>query len=216
MAVGIEHGALPAIARAGVVVRFAAGEALTHQGTDGRHCFAILDGEVLVSATTLSGNEIVLARQGPGAFVGQIDPLDRLPRTATVRALTELRCSVLTELQFEGLMLNCPQLALAEIRRLSRELRDLRARHSVRGEDLRRRILQLLHAHTRDTGDRVFRSTRRELACWVGATREAVTRTLRDLERDGWVILGRGQVTLRIMPDRSRPPGVIQITDRSA
>lgn len=57
-------------------------------------------------------------------------------------------------------------------------------------------MLHVLAANAEVTGDPLLRSTREELAGWVGATREAVTRTLRLLESQGEVALSRGGVRL--------------------
>ena len=58
------------------------------------------------------------------------------------------------------------------------------------------RVMQLLETNADESGNPVFRSTREELAGWVGATREAVIRTLRELEAEGRVALRRGAVEL--------------------
>ena len=189
-------GMWDAVRSRGTEVRFAPGEVLLHHGERSAHCYAIVEGEVLVTATSSQGATVVLGRRGAGATVGEIGALDGSPRTATVRARTDVSAVVLTADEFERMILEEPQLALAEIRRLSAQFRNLTERFSVRGEELRLRVLQLLETNAEETGDPVFRSTREELAGWVAATREAVTRTLRDLEGEGLVILQRGAVEL--------------------
>lgn len=185
-----------AVAERGTAVSFAPGEALLHHGDVSGHCYAILEGEVLVTATSSQGATVVLGRRRAGSVIGELSALDGSPRSATVRASTPVDAVVLTPEQFEALILEEPQLALAQIRRLSRQFRDLTERYSVRGEELRMRVIQLLETNAEESGDRVFRSTREELAGWVGATREAVIRTLRDLEAEGHVVLRRGAVEL--------------------
>jgi CRP/FNR family cyclic AMP-dependent transcriptional regulator len=189
-------GIWEAVAHRGTEVRFGAGEALLRHGEIGRHCYAIRVGEVLVTATSTQGATVVLGRRGPGSVIGELSALDGAPRSATVRAIGDVVAVVLTADEFESLLRDEPDLALSEIRRLSRQFRELSERYSVRGEELRLRVVQLLGTHAAESGDRVFRSTREELAGWVGATREAVIRALRELERDGTVILRRGSVEL--------------------
>jgi CRP/FNR family transcriptional regulator, cyclic AMP receptor protein len=185
-----------AVAARGRQVTFAPGDVLLHHGEISRHCYAIRSGDVLVTATSTQGSTVVLARRGPGTVIGEIGALDGSPRSATVNARTEVTAVVLTADEFEELLRDEPELALAEIKRLSRQFRDLTERYSVRSEELRMRLLQLLETHARETGDPVFRSTREELAGWVGATREAVIRALRELEDEGKVALDRGSVAL--------------------
>lgn len=189
-----------AVARRGRQVTFAPGDVLLHHGEESRHCYAIRSGDVLVTATSTQGSTVVLARRGPGTVIGEIGALDGSPRSATVNARTEVTAVVLTADEFEQLLRDEPELALAEIKRLSRQFRDLTERYSVRSEELRMRLLQLLETHARETGDPVFRSTREELAGWVGASREAVIRALRELEDEGCVALDRGSVALVAPP----------------
>ncbi len=66
----------------------------------------------------------------------------------------------------------------------------------MRNEDLRARVVDFLSTHLQETGERSVGLTRQELADWVGVTREAATRTLRQLEQEGVVALGRGHVTV--------------------
>ena len=184
------------IAANGREVSFAAGEVLLHHGEVSQHCYAIRSGEVLVSVTSIQGATLVLGRRGPGAVVGELGALDGAPRSATVRANTDVSAVVLSADRFVQLLREQPDLAIAALRRLSRQFRELTERFTIRGEELRTRVLQLLGTHAAESGDPVFRSTRQELAGWVGAIREAVTRTLRDLEDDGVVALRRGAVEL--------------------
>jgi CRP-like cAMP-binding protein len=185
-----------AVAARGSEVSFSAGAILLHHGDHGQTCYAICRGEVLVTATSTQGATVVLGRRGRGALIGELGMWDGLPRTATVRATTDVVAVALSAPQLEGLLREEPDLAVAEIRRLARQVRDLTERYAMRGEELRMRIVQLLETHARESGDPVFRSTREELAGWVGATREATSRALRDLEASGRVTLSRSAVEL--------------------
>lgn len=184
------------VAARGAEVRFGPGAVLLHHGEVSRHCYAILEGEVLVTAASSQGATVVLARRGPGTVIGELAALDGEPRSATVRAVTDVRAVALGAAELESLLRDVPDLALAELRRLSRQLRAMTERVAGRSDDLRARLLGVLRTNALETGDPVFRSTREELAGWVGATREAVTRALRDLEADGAVTLRRGAVEL--------------------
>jgi CRP-like cAMP-binding protein len=185
-----------AIADRGTTVHRAAGSPLLHHGEVGTHCYAILAGEVLVSTTTSQGATVVLGRRGPGAVIGEFAALDAAPRSATATARTDVTAVALTAHQFETLLRDRPELAIGELRRLSRQLRNLSERYTVRNEELRARLANLLLTHRDETGETTLHSTRQELADWVGATREAVTRSLRALEDQGMVELGRRTVTL--------------------
>lgn len=183
-----------AITEAGTAVTFEPGEALVRHGEHDTSCYAVIDGEVIVTATSKQGSTVVLRRQGPGAVIGDLAALDGGQRSATVVARTPVRALALTEEQFRSLISEDSELALNELRRLAAQVTSLTARILIRGEELQSRIAQILLANIDETGDQTFRSTRQELADWVGATREAVTRTLNDLERLGLLRLSRGAV----------------------
>lgn len=185
-----------AVVERGHVVRFEPGDPLVQHGGEGDHCFAIASGEVLITATSQQGSTVVIARRGPGDVIGELAALSGLPRTATARAATTVEATRLTAAEFEAMLLTEPELAVAVLRRIAGQLRELTGRYTGRSEELRTRVLQVLETNTAETGDPVFRSTREELAGWVGATREAVIRALRELESDGKVRLGRGFVEL--------------------
>lgn len=185
-----------AVVEHGRPVRFEAGDTLLTHGADGRHCFAIDRGVVLVTATSQQGATVVIARRGPGDVIGDLGALSGQPRTATASAATAVEARRLTADEFEGLLLSDPELAVAELRRVAAQLREMTERYSIRGEELRTRVMALLRTHADATGDPTFRSTREEMAGWVGATREAVTRVLTGLEADGVVRLDRGSVEL--------------------
>lgn len=180
----------------GRAVDFEPGDVLVHHGGTGDHCFAISSGEVLVTATTRAGDTVVIARRGPGDVMGELAALSGLPRTATVVARTEVQATRLTAEEYQELLRSEPDLAVASAMRLAHQLRELTERYAGRGEEVRTRVLAVLETNAQETGQIVFRSTREELAGWVGATREAVIRSLRDLETDGVVRLGRGTVEL--------------------
>ena len=193
---GVERLMWESVVAQGNEVRFAAGDVLMHHGDASHHCYAIRCGEVLVTASTMQGLQPHLGRRGPGDLVGELGVLGGSTRSATVRARTDVEAVALSADGLAELFRSDPEVALAWTRWLAHEYRTLTERFAVRSEDLRTRILQLLGTNAEVTGDPTFRSTREELAGWVGATREAASRTLRDLEEDGLVALSRGGVRL--------------------
>ncbi len=183
-----------AIAGSGTTVTFDPGEVLVRLGDTGTYCYAIVEGEVVVTAVTKQGSTVVLRRQGPGSVIGDLAALEGGPRSATVIARSPVRAIALSGTEFQSLMRADPELALGELRRLALQVTTLTERIVVRGDELQSRVAQILLANMDESGDPAFRSTRQELADWVGATREAVSRALKELEREGLVRLGRGFV----------------------
>jgi len=66
-------------------VAFVAGDVVMREGERGDDAYLVRGGELEITRT-----ERVLATVGPGAFVGEVSALTRMPRSATVRARTDV------------------------------------------------------------------------------------------------------------------------------
>jgi CRP/FNR family cyclic AMP-dependent transcriptional regulator len=105
--------------------RFPAGREIVRQGEDGLSLYIILEGEVTVVRAVSAAGEVELAHLGPGGFFGEMTLLDGLPRSATVRALTPVRCALLPRWALEDAIRAHPEIALVMLATLSRRLRDV-------------------------------------------------------------------------------------------
>jgi CRP-like cAMP-binding protein len=95
----------------------AAGEIVVEEGTTGHQSFLIVDGE----AGVLTGG-VLIARVGPGEFIGELALLTDEPRCATVRAETPMRLLVLDKTALASLIDPITEALLGTMaRRLRRE-----------------------------------------------------------------------------------------------
>ncbi len=106
------------IARLTTPARIAAGTHVVEQWQTGRECFIILSGHGRVER---DGQTV--ATCGPGDIIGELAMLDRLPRSATVVAHTDVEALVLGSREFAAL-LHIPAVARKLTRLLARRLRD--------------------------------------------------------------------------------------------
>lgn len=83
--------------------RFMPGESLCEEGSPGASCFFVVTGDVEVTRRTPDGPRVI-AIQGAGAIVGQMALVERLPRTATVRATTEVTALEFNRDVFDALL----------------------------------------------------------------------------------------------------------------
>ena len=83
----------------------AAGKVLIREGERGREFFVIVSGEVEVRR---KGRK--MATLGPGSFVGEMALLSKIPRVATVTAVTPLDVLVITDRAFLDLLEKMPGL----------------------------------------------------------------------------------------------------------
>jgi len=104
------------------------GKVLMREGERGREFFVIVSGEVEVRR---KGRKA--ATLGPGSFVGEMALISKIPRTATVTALTPLDVLVITDRAFLSLLERTPTIAIKVTRTLAErvgenELSDVRAK----------------------------------------------------------------------------------------
>ena len=103
-------------------VHFEAGDILFEEGDTGFHFFIIQEGEVEVYKTGPAG-EVVLAKIGPGGSLGEFAMLDRKPRSASARALTDLTTAKVSPEAYDRLLDELPDWAVSVMRALVERLR---------------------------------------------------------------------------------------------
>nr|WP_207189525.1 cyclic nucleotide-binding domain-containing protein [Rhodobium orientis] len=110
-----------------------AGEDLCRQGESGDSAFIVLDGEADVLVETDQGLRKV-AGVATNDIVGEIAILCDVPRTATIRATTEMAILSINKDNFLKLLKEFPDIALevmrvlaARLERTTRDLADLRS-----------------------------------------------------------------------------------------
>ncbi len=95
-----------AVSRLMTTVTAKPGRTLMVEGSAGREFLIIIEGEATVRR---SGR--IVARVGPGDFLGELAVIAGVPRTATVTADTEMELSVLNRREFSALLDEQPKLA---------------------------------------------------------------------------------------------------------
>jgi len=93
------------------------------QGTPGQAFYMITLGRVEILRDGVS-----LGAFGPGDFFGEMSLLDSAPRSATIRALDNVACLMLSSWDFKALLERHPAIAIKLLEVLSRRLRAADAR----------------------------------------------------------------------------------------
>lgn len=175
------------------------GDVLFEQGDEARELYAVLKGTLEVSVLSLDGRKLALNVLREGALFGEIALFDPGERTATVTALetcTVLRVrydDVLDEIREE------PELAIDLIHLAGQRMRwmDRQLNEQVflpMPSRLARKILYLTERP--DGGHATLALSQAELAEFVGATREAVSKTLSSWKRMGVIDSARGALSV--------------------
>jgi CRP/FNR family transcriptional regulator, cyclic AMP receptor protein len=110
-----EIAAITGVAQEGF---FAPDQIIVTQGTPGQAFYLILSGRVEILRDGKS-----LGAFGPGDFFGEMSLLDQAPRSATIRALDQTQCLMLSSWDFKALLERHPSIAIKLLEVLSRRLR---------------------------------------------------------------------------------------------
>lgn len=182
---------------------FGKGQLIILAEDPGDTLFAIEKGEVKVSLVNYDGKEFILSLLGEGEVFGELSLLDDQPRSANVTAVEDTELVMIRRTDFLQLLTSIPQIAVSLLEELASRLR--RTDDQVGG-------LALLNVHNRisktilhlaanrgvETEEGILieeRPTHQQLANMSGTTRETVTRVLKQLEADGYVV-ARGRQLL--------------------
>lgn len=181
-------------------VTLAEGEVLFEQGETGDSLYAILAGQLEFSILAADGRKLSLDMMGPGAIFGEITLFDPGPRTATVTALAPCR---LLRVRHDDVLANIrenPELTDDVIRLAGQRMRWMGRLLNEQvflplPTRLARKLLHLTGVAGGD-GDALSLS-QAELAEFVGATREAVSKTLSSWSKAGVIASGRGGLVIK-------------------
>jgi CRP-like cAMP-binding protein len=97
---------------------FQPGQIIVTQGTPGQAFYLILSGRVEIVRDGQS-----LGAFGPGDFFGEMSLLDHAPRSATIKAIDQTLCMMLSSWDFKAVLEKYPSIAVKLLEVLSRRLR---------------------------------------------------------------------------------------------
>jgi CRP-like cAMP-binding protein len=84
-------------------------------GDPGDTLYVVVDGRVEITAPDERGNHLMLDTLGPGGVFGEISLLDGGPRSATVRAITDVTLLALTRDAFHAVLREHPAVAIGTL-----------------------------------------------------------------------------------------------------
>ncbi len=151
--------------------------------------YLTLSGSLKVVMGDDEGREVILSLLGPGDFFGEMGIIDGLPRSATVQATNASCLAVIAGAEFRRCMADNFEVAFYVMRSLVKRLRIANRKiESLSLLDVYDRVDRVLLdlAEDRDGHKVVSRHiTRQEISQMVGASREMVSRVMRDLQSRG-------------------------------
>jgi CRP/FNR family transcriptional regulator, cyclic AMP receptor protein len=182
------------------------GAILFSEGDRTGRVILVLSGRLKVSSFSEDGRESVLAFRGPGEVLGELAAIDGKEHLATVTVVEAGEALVITAERFLAALEEQPGLAIVLLRSVVGRLRDAdRKRAEFTALDVVGRVAHRLIELAEDYGVAAddgailidLPISQRELAGWIGSSREAVNKALQQLEREGLVGVERRRMTIR-------------------
>jgi CRP/FNR family transcriptional regulator, cyclic AMP receptor protein len=153
--------------------------------------YILLSGRAKVTNTDEEGREIILAWLGPSEFFGEMGLLDGSPRSANVVAAEACELMFLSKDAFQRCLQDNFQVAQRLMKILVQRLREAdRKIESLALLDVYGRVARLLLDMSEEVdGLRVVKKkiSKQDMAKMIGASREMVSKVMRDLELRGYI-----------------------------
>ena len=175
------------------------GSVIVFEDDPGDSLFIVREGRVKVVLIGEDGREVILGVLGIAEHFGELSLIDSRPRSAHVIAMEDATLLVLHRDDFRRRVLESPAVAWALLQELSRRLR--RADEQI-GRlvllDVDGRIARLLLDAAGESGGTVIekRLTHQTIAQMIGASRETVSRAMRDFQDRGLIDVQRRQISV--------------------
>ena len=192
---------LRALALRGTIRNYRKNSVIINEGEVGESLFVLLQGRVKVYSTDSDGKEITYNIVEQGDYFAEMW-LDGGPRSASVMTLEPSVCSVVGRDALRDHLAEEPEFALELVSQVIRRARA--ATETARNMallDVYGRVVATLESHqgsaTADNPITLTQITHQQIASRVGASREMVSRLLKDLEKGGYIELGVKRITLR-------------------
>ena len=155
-------------------VRLKPDEVLFLAGDTGDGCYRVEDGLLKVTMISRTGKERILAFLGPGAIVGEMSIIDRLPRSANVVAVRPAILRFLSRTDFQHFAKIHPEVYESLVALLVARLRET---------DMAVAVGTFLPVRGRIACTLLEKIYQTDLAAMAGVSREHVNRTLNDWKR---------------------------------
>src|SRR6188768_559760 len=172
--------------------RFRRGEIVVEHGKKSNALFILLTGRARVLTADSRGREVILAVLQSGDYVGEMSLIDNEPHSATVRAEVQTDMLTLGRAEFARCLPENSSMSYAIMKGLVQRLRQAdRKIESLALMDVYGRVARALLEFAQPDREGLMtireRISRQDIAKMVGASREMVSRVMKDLEDRGFI-----------------------------
>jgi CRP/FNR family cyclic AMP-dependent transcriptional regulator len=163
--------------------------------------YIVISGRLKVMMSDAEGKEVILAILGSGEFFGEMGLIDDAPRSASVVSIESCELLCVTKRDFKRCLAENFEMSMAVMRGLVKRLREAdRKINSLALLDVYGRVARLLIDMSEDVdGQKVVskRLPKQDIAKMIGASREMVSRVMKDLQLGGFIEMRGSTIMLR-------------------
>ncbi len=163
--------------------------------------YIVITGRLKVMMGEADGKEVILSIIGPGEFFGEMGLIDDRPRSASVVTIEPCELLSVTKRDFKKCLAENVEMSMTVMRGLVRRLREAdRKIGSLALLDVYGRVARLLLDMSEEVnGQKVVtrRLPKQDIAKMVGASREMVSRVMKDLQMSGYIEERGSTIVLR-------------------
>ena len=190
------------------VVHKPRGAMIYMEGDPAESFYVVHRGRVKISMLSSNGKEIIMEIIGPGEFFGELALVDDSPHATMAESLDDVLLYVYWKESFRNIM-SRPEFASGVARFIGSRLRRIERKVcDLVHKDVSARIIDLLiemagiNCDNRTNLDNILvRLNHQDIAGLIGASRQAATIALNNLERLGWIELHRGSICIKSLHD---------------
>jgi CRP/FNR family cyclic AMP-dependent transcriptional regulator len=188
---GLQDEELTAMSRVAVAKNYAKHAIIMREGDKTDALYIIVSGKVKVVLSTVGGKEVILAMLGKSELFGEMSLHDEQPRSADIVAMEPTQLLVISKTDVINCLAHNPQMAFKIMQGLIQRLRNAdRKIQSLALMDVYGRVARtLLELAKPEDGKLVVgeKLSQQDLADMIGASREMVSRILKDLSLSGHI-----------------------------
>lgn len=198
----LSEAQLDLLAAGSVRRNYPRGRTIVAEGEPSQSLYILLSGRAKVQRSDSEGKEVILAVLGPGEFFGEMSLIDDAPRSASVITIESSDFMAINKDSFKSMMMQSTEMCLAVMKGLVKRLREADKKiETLALLDVYGRVARVLLDFSESVGgERIVRSKlpRQEIAKMIGASREMVSRVMKGLEIDGYIVpMPEGKLVLR-------------------
>jgi CRP/FNR family transcriptional regulator, cyclic AMP receptor protein len=171
---------------------FPKGRMIVAEGEPSQSLYILLSGRAKVQRSDSEGKEVILAVLGPGEFFGEMSLIDDAPRSASVITIESCDFMAIQKETFKHMLQHSPEMCQLIMRSLVRRLREADKKiETLALLDVYGRVARVLLDFSELVGEeRIVKGKlpRQEIAKMIGASREMVSRVMKGLEVEGYIV----------------------------